>query len=172
MNEYMTWREGLKDVEFPHWEDLPAFDLYMDQVVEYVNNVLAPLNMPMVTSTMINNYVKQKVIMSPIKKKYQAMQIADILIISLMKPVFSLDEIRAAIDQVTVGDYPKKAYNAFVDALAARLQGPVPVEFDPDHLDLQLMRDAANVVFHKMEAEKLLELMRKRNPIEEVPTTK
>ncbi|HBV57416.1 MAG TPA: hypothetical protein DEB75_06665, partial [Weissella confusa] len=47
MNEYMTWREGLKDVEFPHWEDLPAFDLYMDQVVEYVNNVLAPLNMPM-----------------------------------------------------------------------------------------------------------------------------
>ena len=87
-----------------------------------------------------------------------------------MKPVFSLEEIRAAIDQVTIGDYPKKAYNAFVDALMARLQGPVPVEFDPDNIDLQLMRDAANVVFHKMEAEKLLAIMRERNPIKEVPT--
>ena len=81
-------------------------------------------------------------------------------------------EIRAAIDQVTIGDYPKKAYNAFVDALMARLQGPVPVEFDPDNIDLQLMRDAANVVFHKMEAEKLLAIMRERNPIKEVPTKK
>lgn len=172
MNEYLSWLEGLKEVEFPHWEDLPTFDLYMDQVVEYVNEVLAPLNMPAVTSTMINNYVKQKVILAPVKKKYQTMQIADILIISLMKPVFSLEEIRAAIDQVTIGDYPKKAYNAFVDALMARLQGPVPVEFDPDNIDLQLMRDAANVVFHKMEAEKLLAIMRERNPIKEVPTKK
>ena len=104
MNEYLSWRKGLKEVEFPHWEDLPTFDLYMDQVVEYVNEVLAPLNMPVVTSTMINNYVKQKVILAPVKKKYQTMQIADILIISLMKPVFSLEEIRSAIDQVTIGD--------------------------------------------------------------------
>lgn len=172
MNEYMSWRTELKDIKFPHWDDLPTFDLYMDQVVAYVNDVLSPLNMPAVTSTMINNYVKQKVIMAPVKKKYQTMQIADILIISLMKPVFSLEEIRAAMDQVTVGDYPKQAYNTFVDALMTRFNGPVPVEFDPENLELQLMRDAANVVYHKMEAEKLLSFMRERNPIKTVPTKK
>jgi hypothetical protein len=172
MNDYIAWREQLKQVQFPTWEELPNFDLYMDQVVEYVNSVLEPLSMPLVTPMMINNYVKKKVVMAPLKKKYQTMHVADILIISIMKPVFSLDEIRAAIDQVTVGDYPKKAYNSFVAAFLERLQGPVAQEFDPDNLALQLMRDAANIVYNKMEAEKLLALMNEKNPIKDVPTKK
>jgi hypothetical protein len=172
MNDYIAWREQLKTIDFPKWDGLPKFELYMDQVVEYVNGVLEPLGMATVTPMMINNYVKKKVLLAPIKKKYQTLHVADILIISLMKPVFSLDEIRMAIDQVTVGDYPKKAYDAFVDALLERLQGPVPVEFDPENLALQLMRDAANVVYNKMEAEKLLALMNAKNPIKEVPNKK
>lgn len=172
MNEYETWRAELKNATFPHWEELPNFDLYMDQVVEYVNRVLEPLDLPLVTSMMINNYVKKKVILAPVKKRYQTLQIADILIISLMKPVFSLDEIRQAINQITVGDYPKKAYDEFVDALLARFAGPVSDTFDASNLALQLMRDAADVIYNKLEAEKLLRLMQENNPIKEVPNSK
>ncbi|POD85174.1 hypothetical protein S101258_01485 [Lactiplantibacillus plantarum subsp. plantarum] len=53
------------------------------------------------TAAMINNYVKHKVILSPVKKKYQIMQLADIIVISLLKPSYPLDKIRQGIDQVT-----------------------------------------------------------------------
>ena len=112
-------KNNFEDIVFPHWDDLPNFDLYMDQVVAYINQVLAPLEMPTVTSTMINNYVKKKMILAPVKKKYQTLQVADILIISLLKPIFSLDQIRAAIDQITIDNYPKKASNLWKRTLAA-----------------------------------------------------
>ncbi|TYC48991.1 DUF1836 domain-containing protein [Weissella muntiaci] len=161
MEEYKRWREHLKKITFPSWEDLPVIDLYMDQLVEYVNSVLKPLELPEVTSTMINNYVKKKVLLAPIKKKYQTIHIADLLIISLMKPVFSLEEIRAAIDVITANDYPKSAYDQFVNSLLTRLQGPIdPEELLASELSAQLMRDAASIVYQKMESEKLLALMR------------
>lgn len=160
MSEYSEWRDELKTISFPHWDDLPDFDLYMDQLVEYINGILSSLNMPLITAAMINNYVKKKVVMAPIKKKYQTIQIADMLIISLMKPVFSLEEIRTSIDMITAQNYPKAAFDQFVDALLERFQGPVVEEdLSEDNLPLQLMRNTASVVYHKMEAEKLLEIM-------------
>lgn len=162
MEEYTEWREHLKLISFPGWEDLPLIDLYMDQLVEYVNSVIKPLELPEVTSTMVNNYVKKKVLPAPIKKKYQTIHIADLLVISLMKPVFSLEEVRAAIDVITANDYPKAAYNQFVNSLLTRLQGPTEKEeLAPaaDDLAKRLMQDAASIVYQKMESEKLLALM-------------
>ncbi|MDR3190988.1 MAG: DUF1836 domain-containing protein [Lactobacillaceae bacterium] len=172
MNEYQEWREGVRQMTFPKWDELPKLDLYMDQVVEYVNGILAPLHMTKITPAMINNYVKQHVLLAPVKKKYQTMQIADILIISMMKPIFSLEEIRSSIDQITVDDYPKNAYNTFVDALLARFAGPVTEEFNESNLALQLMRDSANIIYNKMEAEQLLEVMSRRSPKKDTPLIK
>ena len=70
MNEYTAWREGLKKLNIPKWDDLPNIELYMDQVVAYVNTVLEPLPMPPITPAMVNNYVKKQVLMAPKKKKY------------------------------------------------------------------------------------------------------
>ena len=48
----------------PRWEELPDMDLYMDQVVTLLNEYLKPFHAKdqekMVTSTMINNYVKPR----------------------------------------------------------------------------------------------------------------
>ena len=41
MNETTT--ESLLEYHFPRWDDLPDFDLYMDQVVFYVDQQLRPL---------------------------------------------------------------------------------------------------------------------------------
>ncbi|MBQ5797273.1 MAG: DUF1836 domain-containing protein [Firmicutes bacterium] len=62
----------LADFKLPHWNDLPAIPLYLDQVLSLVDEWLGPYlsseGKPIMTKTMINNYVKQKFIPAPVKK--------------------------------------------------------------------------------------------------------
>lgn len=55
----------------PYWQDLPDLDLYLDQVLLYVNQCtdfsVASDNKSL-TASMINNYVKHGYVAKPIKK--------------------------------------------------------------------------------------------------------
>ena len=66
-------KKTLADFKLPHWNDLPAIPLYLEQVLSLVDEWLGPYlmqdNKPIMTKTMINNYVKQKYIPAPVKKK-------------------------------------------------------------------------------------------------------
>ncbi|HGD2961151.1 TPA: DUF1836 domain-containing protein, partial [Streptococcus agalactiae] len=47
--------------QYPKWEELPELDLYLDQVLLYVNQLINPktiTNDKLLTASMINNYVK------------------------------------------------------------------------------------------------------------------
>lgn len=59
---------------YPLWEELPEIELYLDQVLLYVNQVtqstLGP-NDKGLTASMVNNYVKHGHVAKPIKKKIQ-----------------------------------------------------------------------------------------------------
>ena len=65
------------ELHLPRWKELPNIDLYIDQVVTLINETLAPIltksdtekNNLLLTKNMINNYVKNKIIEPPIKKK-------------------------------------------------------------------------------------------------------
>ncbi|KAF6649045.1 DUF1836 domain-containing protein, partial [Lactococcus sp. EKM101L] len=59
---------------------------------------------------------------APTKKKYQVMQIADILLITLLKQSFSIQEIRSGIDRVTASEYPKQAYDRFIDLVNNKIK--------------------------------------------------
>ena len=58
----------------PRWNELPEIDLYLDQVVNYLEKYLGILSSndddKIITKTMINNYVKQGIMPAPEKKKY------------------------------------------------------------------------------------------------------
>ena len=56
-----------------------------------------------VTNSMVNNYVKQKVMPLPVKKKYQKTHIAMLIVLSLLKTAFSLDEINQYFQNYTAG---------------------------------------------------------------------
>lgn len=158
--EYQKWETDLVTVKVPKWDELPKFDLYMDQVVAFVNTTLGRLEFDQITSSMINNYVKHKVVLAPVKKKYQSMQIADILIISLLKQSFSLDVIRSGIDQVTKRDYPKQAYDYFVEMLMAGLRKEkTPYQNGNDQLNHKMMEVAVESIITGLRANKLLKLM-------------
>ncbi|GAY73701.1 DUF1836 domain-containing protein [Lentilactobacillus kosonis] len=165
--QYQRWEQNLKNVELPLWSELPKFDLYMDQVTVFVNGILGQIGMSPVTPAMINNYVKNKAIIAPVKKKYQTMQIADIIMISLLKPAFSLETIRHAIDQVTANMYPQQAYDNFVKRLSFSFKNIDNISnhaIKEDDLNEKLMQVAVNVVIDRVQSEKLLEIIQKPLP--------
>ncbi|TPR41129.1 DUF1836 domain-containing protein [Apilactobacillus micheneri] len=159
--QYNKWQTQMKSVSLPKWEDLPKFDLYMNQLIAVVNEAIGPLGMDTVTRSMINNYVKQKATFSPVKKKYQTVHVADIIIISLLKPVFSIKDIRQGIDEITKNQFPKQAYDEFIKMLVKKLhhiadEGEKPVsDNDTDHLlnaiaDTIINRLIANEIYSDM----------------------
>ncbi|ANZ60509.1 hypothetical protein AYR62_12515 [Secundilactobacillus paracollinoides] len=162
-DQYHRWKNQIRELRIPHWSELPKFDLYMDQVIAFINDALGPLGVDPMTPAMINNYVKHQVILSPVKKKYQTMHLADLLLIGLLKPLFSTDTIRNGIDQVTAGDFPKQAYDNFVDALNDALahigeQHDVKVATT---LNEKLMQVAIDAVISRIQSEKLLTMIQK-----------
>ena len=75
---------------YPKWVEIPNIDLYLDQVLLYVNQVtqstLGP-NDKGLTASMVNNYVKHGYLTKPDKKKYQRQQIARLIAITTLKSV-------------------------------------------------------------------------------------
>ena len=66
-----------------------------------------------ITKTMINNYVKQGIIPAPEKKKYNKTHIAYLLVICILKQVYSISDIGELIT-LTIKNYKTdKAYNRF-----------------------------------------------------------
>ena len=59
---------------YPKWAEIPNIDLYLDQVLLYVNQVCAPISPDKdkgLTASMVNNYVKHGYLTKPDKRKYQ-----------------------------------------------------------------------------------------------------
>lgn len=108
----------------PRWADLPDLALYMDQIVVLIQEALKPFCEPgevAITPSMVNNYVKQKIIAAPQKKKYDKTQITKLIVISLFKRVFSITEITRVISLLTQASGIEQAYDMFCQRLEEML---------------------------------------------------
>ena len=87
-----------KHFHMPRYDELPNVELYRDQVIEYIEQVLGPLSGcsdgPWLTPSMVNNYVKQRLVPAPVKKLYGREQIARLLTICIFKQFLSMDAIK------------------------------------------------------------------------------
>lgn len=118
--EVIQWSEQLIDYKLPRWEDLPEFDLYSDQVIQMINTYLdlfVNQKDAMITSSMINNYVKNKMMPKPVKKKYQRVHIAYLIAISMLKQVLTIEQINLGITYQANLSGLKSAYNLFCEAM-------------------------------------------------------
>lgn len=125
----MSKREDLKNVKMkkidnfhiPRWQELPTLDIYLDQLVTYLEKYLSPYigseESPVITKTMINNYVKQQVIPAPIKKKYRKDHIAYLFVICILKQVYSINDISKLISYAGETTKLVLAYNQFCSEL-------------------------------------------------------
>ena len=89
----------MESLEFhiPRFNELPRVPLYKDQVITYLEDLVKVINIEgdekIITPTMINNYVKQKVVSPPKDKKYNEKHLAYLIVVCLLKQVFTLQEI-------------------------------------------------------------------------------
>lgn len=104
-----------KQYQLPTWEELPDFELYMDQVILLTTRVLAPI-VPHFTLTpaMVNNYVKQKVMPAPLKKRYTKVHLSYLIRITLLKQILSLPEINAILSFSCKKESEQDCYMFFV----------------------------------------------------------
>lgn len=106
-------------VKLPRWNDLPNFDLYLDQVIELLDDYLAVFNFEndehILTKSMVNNYVKLKLIPKPVKKKYNRKHLAYLIAITILKRVVTISEIKKGILYQAKISGIRGAYDLFID---------------------------------------------------------
>ncbi len=116
--EMKAFCHQMMDYRLPRWSELPGFDIYMDQLITLVRQYLAPLfdeEDAIITSSMINNYVKAGLIPKPEKKRYHAQHIASLIAITLLKQVLSISQIDDGIRFQLEDHSPQEAYDRFCD---------------------------------------------------------
>ena len=125
---YDTALLSLKDYKPVEWEQIPDLGLYMDQVITFIARIYKPLYGEPVSEylspSMINNYVKAKLIPRPAGKKYSREQIALLTMIIGLKQVTSMEDIRIMLTPAPGSDV-QQLYNSFcrrqqmvIDAIA------------------------------------------------------
>ena len=141
---------------YPKWEDIPNIDLYLDQVLLYVNQVCAPISPDKdkgLTASMVNNYVKHGYLTKPDKKKYQRKQIARLIAITTLKSVFSIQEIAQTLNTLQTQASSDQLYDAFVDYMNHGIDPENPiiqtscqtVKLDHQTLDLILIKEEEEI---------------------------
>lgn len=105
--------------KLPYWNELPEIDLYMDQVIVLMEKYLSfhknDNDSPVVTHSMINNYVKLGMIPPPNKKKYSREHIAYLIIICSLKQALPIADIKKLIELRINNSSIEETLNFFSD---------------------------------------------------------
>lgn len=91
------WARQGQEAAPPAWEELPGIPLYMDQVILYLGESLELFQREgssLLTSSMINNYVKTGLIPHPDKKKYTKEHLAGLMAVCMLKQVLPIQDIK------------------------------------------------------------------------------
>lgn len=147
----------IEGFRLPSYREIPDVGLFLEQVTKYVEEIVAPLEGITITSSMISNYVKQKLIDNPVKKQYSRDQIVYIIFIAIAKSVLTLDEIRTLIN-VRKKEYDCfELYEFFCEEFMYQLLSIFGIENDsikkakePDNEDRFLLRNTVITATHKI----------------------
>ena len=136
---------------YPKWKEIPNIDLYLDQVLLYVNQVCSTVSVEKekgLTASMVNNYVKHGYLAKPDKKKYQRQQIA----ITTLKSVFSIQEIAQTLNTLQTQASSEQLYNAFVDYMNQGIDPANPI-IQSSCQTIKLYHQTLSLVTHHFEKE-------------------
>ncbi|NBK96588.1 MAG: DUF1836 domain-containing protein [Erysipelotrichia bacterium] len=165
--EIVEWSQTLIAYQLPRWEELPNFDLYSDQVIQMIHGYLQPLikqDEVVITSSMINNYVKNKMMPKPVKKKYQRVHLAYLIAISMLKQVLTIEQINAGITYQAEISGLKNAYNLFCESMenaianiVLQIQGRYQEVDNVISEEMQALSFASKAFAFKIVAEKIVD---------------
>ena len=99
--------KSLDRTEYIRPEELPDIELYMDQVTTFMEQRLKPATRnpeddKIMTKTMINNYVKNRLMPPPDKKKYSKEHMLLLIFIYYFKGFMSIGDIQKLMEPLTM----------------------------------------------------------------------
>lgn len=162
----------LISVHLPRWEELPNLDLYLDQVVTFIENIfqnyLVSGEEKVLTKTMINNYVKQGVLSAPQKKKYNKTHVASLIVICILKQIFSIGDIGSLIQLAMASTNTPSAYNQFCVALEKAIAFVFEGKAFEDQFEMNperyLLKNAVLSFAHKLYVERAYLAIQREDP--------
>ena len=158
----------IMDFRMPRYEELPRINLYLDQIIDEVVFILAPIfgnnDSKWITHTMVGNYVKQGLIPKPVGKKYGKEHIAYLIYISIAKQVLSMGEIRRLVE-IQREAYPiETAYNYLCNEFENALRDIFnretlcPPTYESKDLEANVFRSTVIAVSYTIYTRKMLEV--------------
>jgi hypothetical protein len=109
---------------FRRWDQLPDIELYMDQVIGFLEKELRPVlrDNKLITPSMINNYVKLGVIPRPSHKRYGREHLALLVMTCVLKQVVPLPVAGALLPAFEAPDGLAAGYDRFCDTVERALR--------------------------------------------------
>ena len=87
---------AIAQLHLPRFGEIPDIPLYMDQLIGFVGKQVELFALPAerpLTSSMVNNYVKMRLVPQPQAKRYQPLHVAYLIMVCLAKRMYSMSEI-------------------------------------------------------------------------------
>ena len=127
--------KDLVDFRLPRWEEFPAFELYIDQVIAFINESLWVFKQDeesIMTPSMINNYVKNGILPAPVKKKYNREHLAKLVVLCMGKRMLSIADLKDSIAVMSRAFSVSDGYNLLCDEVEYEIKSSVcPQDFPP-----------------------------------------
>ena len=113
------WENYLKNFHLPQWDELPDMDLYMDQVVMLLQRYLNFLpedehGNAAITASIINNYVRLKIMPPPVKKKYTRVHMAYLIMVCSLKQSVNIPYIQKLLPLGLPEEEVRRIYESYV----------------------------------------------------------
>lgn len=160
----------LSNYNVPNVNALPITDYYMEQVINYLEDSLKPFELDdkLITSSMVNNYVKGNIIPAPVNKKYSKVHLTYLLEICSLKNVLTLNEIMDIINYSTYKDV-FEYYKDMQDELINNISGAIKkslTKVKKENEDIELKKLAMELALkaniYKTISEKIISLLEEK----------
>ena len=112
------WEKYINEFRLPAWEAIPDLGLYMEQVLALLTDYLDYLPPELkeeqfITAATINNYVRNRYMPKPFKKKYYRIHIAYLVMICTLKQSLTIATLTKLIPNDIPEEQVKEIYTAY-----------------------------------------------------------
>ncbi|PKM63004.1 MAG: hypothetical protein CVU97_02270 [Firmicutes bacterium HGW-Firmicutes-21] len=169
MEKIKELKEKLRVTRPAYWEQLPDIELYKDQVLSYMQRQLLPSeNGEILTSAMINNYIKAGALPRPNGKKYGREHLAFLTAICALKPVMSVNDMEYLLKKQNDSLDAKSFYElvgTHIDKAMTETAENLNDNLDESALPEYILSTALQAAGLRIVCERLLQLMRDKDTV-------
>lgn len=155
--------DSLISFKNPIRTQIPNINLYMDQLLEYFNSTLGELKRQnedaVFTKTMINNYVKSNLIISPDRKKYSHETICDLVLVYHLKRAFSIPDTTVILSAVKKDPQYYENFTQIQSEIRDSLLNDIPTPLTHESALEMLTQLSAEISIKKQLAEQLIDYL-------------